>query len=124
MSLDPPMVLLPGLVALLAGFIDAVAGGGGMLVMPALLSTGMPPHLVLGTNKLVGTFGTCNASLAFIRKDLFKPAWWRAAAPGTLMLGAFIGANSAIRCGGPFIRIMLIGVVLLMVGRLVVLELC
>ncbi len=37
-------------VALIAGFIDAIAGGGGLLTVPALLATGMPPALVLGTN--------------------------------------------------------------------------
>ena len=55
-SLDLPTLLLLGFAALLAGFIDAIAGGGGMLVMPALLSTGMPPHLVVGTKTLKVTY--------------------------------------------------------------------
>ena len=55
LTLDFTTILLLGGAALLAGFIDAIAGGGGMLVMPALLSTGMPPHLVIGTNKLIGS---------------------------------------------------------------------
>jgi uncharacterized membrane protein YfcA len=90
-SLAPPTLLLLGFAALLAGFIDAIAGGGGMLVMPALLSTGMPPHLVVGTNKLVGTFGTFSASLTFIRKGLFQPALWWAMSFGT-SVGALLGA--------------------------------
>lgn len=90
-ALDPGTLLLLGSAALLAGFIDAIAGGGGMLVMPALLGTGMPPHLVIGTNKLVGTFGTFSASLAFIRKGLFQPARWGAMSFGTFA-GALIGA--------------------------------
>ena len=40
------------LVAFIAGFIDAIAGGGGLLTIPALLTAGLPPHLALGTNKL------------------------------------------------------------------------
>lgn len=91
LALDPATLLLLGVVALLAGFIDAIAGGGGMLVMPALLGIGMPPHLVVGTNKLVGTFGTFGASLTFIRKGLFKPAPWWAMSFGTLV-GALSGA--------------------------------
>ena len=91
LTLDFTTILLLGGAALLAGFIDAIAGGGGMLVMPALLSTGMSPHLVIGTNKLIGTFGTFSASLTFIRKGLFKPALWWAMSFGTLV-GAFIGA--------------------------------
>jgi hypothetical protein len=88
---DPTTLALLGVAALLAGFIDAIAGGGGMLVMPALLSTGMPPHLVVGTNKLVGTFGTLSASLTFIRKGLFRPEPWWAMSVGTFA-GALIGA--------------------------------
>lgn len=89
--MDLTTILLLGIVALLGGFIDAIAGGGGMLVMPALLSIGMPPHLVVGTNKLVGTFGTFSASLTFIRKGLFQPALWWAMSFGTLV-GALFGA--------------------------------
>ena len=91
LTLDFTTLLLLGGEALLAGFLDAIAGGGGMLVMPALLSTGMPPHLVIGTNKLIGTFGTFSASLTFIRKGLFKPALWWAMSFGTF-IGALIGA--------------------------------
>ncbi len=90
-ALDFTTVLLLGGAALLAGFIDAIAGGGGMLVMPALLSTGMPPHLVVGTNKLVGTFGTLTASVTFIRKGLFQPTLWWAMSFGTFV-GALVGA--------------------------------
>ena len=89
--MDITTILLLGIVALLGGFIDAIAGGGGMLVMPALLSIGMPPHLVVGTNKLVGTFGTFSASVTFIRKGLFQPALWWAMSFGTLV-GALFGA--------------------------------
>ncbi|MGB5064890.1 MAG: TSUP family transporter [Candidatus Competibacter sp.] len=89
--MEPTTILLLGIVALLGGFIDAIAGGGGMLVMPALLSIGMPPHLVVGTNKLVGTFGTFSASLTFIRKGLFQPALWWAMSFGTFV-GALLGA--------------------------------
>lgn len=91
LSLDLTTILLLGGVALLAGFIDAIAGGGGMLVMPALLGIGMPPHLVIGTNKLVGTFGTFSASLTFIRKGLFQPTLWWAMSFGT-GVGAGLGA--------------------------------
>ncbi len=91
LTLDFTTILLLGGAALLAGFIDAIAGGGGMLIMPALLSTGMPPHLVVGTNKLIGTFGTFSASLTFIRKGLFKPRLWWAMSFG-VFVGALVGA--------------------------------
>lgn len=64
-------------VGFVAGFIDAIAGGGGMLTVPTLLTAGLPPHMALGTNKLASTFGTCTASVTFYRKKLFDPVFWR-----------------------------------------------
>lgn len=55
-------------VALVAGFIDAIAGGGGLITIPALLMTGISPALALGTNKLQACGGSFSASLYFIRK--------------------------------------------------------
>ncbi|MBW8190914.1 TSUP family transporter [Neiella marina] len=82
------------LAALLAGFIDAIAGGGGLLTIPALLFTGMPPHLALGTNKLAATFGSCTASITFYRKRLFFPQRWRWAMVCTA-IGAMLGTIAA-----------------------------
>lgn len=72
------------LAGLAGGAVDAVAGGGGLIVLPAILATGLPPHLALGTNKLAGTFGTLSASVAYVRRGLFRPARWRAVALATL----------------------------------------
>jgi uncharacterized membrane protein YfcA len=58
------------LVAILAGTIDTIAGGGGLITIPALLSVGIPPLATLSTNKLQSVFGTFTASLYFIRKKL------------------------------------------------------
>jgi len=55
---------------LFAGFVDAIAGGGGIISLPALLATGMPPHLALGTNKLQGSFGSMTAAVNYARKGL------------------------------------------------------
>jgi uncharacterized membrane protein YfcA len=52
---------------LCAGFIDAVAGGGGMISVPALLWAGLPPHLALGTNKLQSSVGTLIAVWHYLR---------------------------------------------------------
>ena len=53
---------------IIAGFIDAIAGGGGIITIPVLLASGIPPHIALATNKLQGTFGSGMASWNFIRK--------------------------------------------------------
>lgn len=64
----PEILGLLFLVALVAGCIDAIAGGGGLLTVPVLLSVGMPPAQTLATNKLQGSFGSFAASLTFIRR--------------------------------------------------------
>ncbi|MDD3445514.1 MAG: TSUP family transporter [Zavarzinia sp.] len=64
----PEVLLLLFLVALVAGCIDAIAGGGGLLTVPALLAAGLPPAATLATNKLQGSFGTLVASITFIRR--------------------------------------------------------
>ncbi len=63
--LEPTTMVVLALVAFLAGFIDAVAGGGGMLTVPALLSLGLPPHVALGTNKLAATFASSTAAFTY-----------------------------------------------------------
>lgn len=60
-------------VGFLAGFIDSVAGGGGLLTTPALLVVNLPPHIVLGTNKFQSMFGTASALINFIKKR--KVVW-------------------------------------------------
>ena len=49
------------IMGFLAGFVDAVAGGGGLISLPALTFTGMPISMVLGTNKLQSSIGTSMA---------------------------------------------------------------
>lgn len=51
--------------ALFGGFVDSIAGGGGIITLPALLSVGLPPHLALGTNKLQASFGSLTATLNY-----------------------------------------------------------
>lgn len=53
--------------AMLAGCIDAIAGGGGLIALPAMLMCGVPPVAAIATNKLGGVGGTLSASLHFIK---------------------------------------------------------
>ncbi|PSU48542.1 hypothetical protein C9J12_10835 [Photobacterium frigidiphilum] len=79
------------LVAGLAGFIDAIAGGGGMITVPALLAVGVPPAQALATNKLQGSFGSFSASLYFVRNGFVSLKEMRNAIVFTF-IGSAIGA--------------------------------
>jgi uncharacterized membrane protein YfcA len=61
-------VTLAAATALLAGLVDAIAGGGGLLTLPALLALGLPPHAALGTNKGQAVFGAVASFWTFWRK--------------------------------------------------------
>jgi hypothetical protein len=66
------LALLIG-VAVLAGLVDSIAGGGGLLALPALLWAGVPPLQALATNKLQGSFGTATASINYVRRGEIHP---------------------------------------------------
>jgi uncharacterized membrane protein YfcA len=90
LGLTPTHLLLAG-VALAAGFIDAVAGGGGMLTVPSLMLALPDPRIVLGTNKGQSVWGTAAATLAFARAGKLD----RRRAPVTFVTaasGSFVGA--------------------------------
>lgn len=70
MELGYDIYLILFFVAFIAGLVDTIAGGGGLLTIPALLYTGIPPAVALATNKLQGTFGSFTASLYFIKKKM------------------------------------------------------
>ena len=62
------VLALLALVGTVAGFVDTLAGGGGMLTIPALLLAGLPPDAALATNKLQGSFGTLSATWYFVKR--------------------------------------------------------
>lgn len=64
------MYALLVLCSFLAGLVDAIAGGGGLLTVPALLAAGLPPASALATNKLQSSFGSFSASYYFVSRKL------------------------------------------------------
>ncbi len=77
----------PGLfgAALVAGFVDSIAGGGGLITIPVLLSAGLPPAEALGTNKLQASFGSGSAMAHFAGAGLVD---WRQVREGMLLTAA------------------------------------
>jgi uncharacterized membrane protein YfcA len=77
--------------AVLTGFIDAIAGGGGLIMMPALLFAGLSPLDALGTNKLQSAFGTSMALRNYARSGLVE---WRRNRLSVLLV--FLGALAGV----------------------------
>jgi uncharacterized membrane protein YfcA len=88
-------LLLLGVLALFAGFVDAIVGGGGLIQLPALFGVypGAAPALLLGTNKMAGIAGTAVAATRYLRRVRLP---WRVLGPA--MAGAlafsFLGARA------------------------------
>lgn len=89
--------------AFLSGFVDSIAGGGGTIAIPALLTAGIPPHLAIATNKLQSSFGVVTAVTNFKRKGLFE---FKDLTYGILftILGAIIGATSIHFISASFLK--------------------
>lgn len=87
MDLTWQTLIILSLVAGIAGFVDAMAGGGGLLTIPAMLMANIPPLLTLGTNKLQATAGSFSASMTMMRHGKIHPKQiWQA------IIMAFVGA--------------------------------
>lgn len=99
--------------AFAAGFIDAIAGGGGLITVPTLLAMGMPVHLALGTNKLQASLGCLSAALRFGLSGLIN---FKEIATGILFtfIGSFIGTKVILYLDAGFlsyiIPVMLLGI--------------
>ncbi len=73
MEIDLLTLFLLFLAGGFAGFVDAIAGGGGIIALPALLAAGVPPHQALATNKLQGSFGSLTAAANYAHKGMLHP---------------------------------------------------
>ncbi len=92
MTLTPKMFLIVCPMLFLAGLVDAIGGGGGLISLPAYLLAGLPVHQTIATNKLSSTCGTTLATIRFIKEGLVN---WKIAIPTILfaMIGSSLGAN-------------------------------
>ena len=70
MTLTPQMFLIVCPLLFLAGLVDAIGGGGGLISPPAYLLAGLPVHRAIATNKLSSACGTALATFRFIREGL------------------------------------------------------
>lgn len=91
----------------IAGLIDAIAGGGGLITLPAYLLTGLPPHNAIATNKLSSAMGTTVAFGKYAREGYIK---WKIAVICILfsIAGSTAGANIALRLSDSAFKIIML----------------
>ena len=115
---EPTTLAILTATAVVTGFIDSIAGGGGLIMMPALLFAGLPPLQALGTNKLQSMFGTGIALGNYARAGLVD---WRRSLPtiGLVFGGAALGCLTVQRVSAHLLQL-LIPILLLAVAIYVI----
>jgi len=98
-------IVLPAVF--LAGLVDSIAGGGGLLSVPAYLAAGLPPHFALGNNKFSSCFGTLFATLRYHQHGMIDV---RVALLSALFAlgGSFLGASAVLLLRPGFLRWLLV----------------
>lgn len=98
-------IILPAVF--FAGVVDSMAGGGGLISVPAYMAAGLPPHFVLGNNKFSSAFGTLFATLRYHQERLIDLPVALASA-GCALAGSFLGARAVMLVDPGFLRYVLI----------------
>lgn len=119
MALGVRTVLIVAVGVFLASFVDGIAGGGGLISVPAYLLAGLPPHLALGTNKLSAGIGTAVSVGRFIRSGYVD---WPLAIPSAILAvaGAHLGTRLQLAVDERYLKWLLLAV--LPLAALVVLR--
>lgn len=92
MELTLEMFLIVCPLVFLGAFVDSIAGGGGLITLPAYLLAGLPPHFAIGTNKLSSAVGTTVSTVRFCKNKFVD---WGIAIPSIVLalIGSALGAN-------------------------------
>lgn len=106
------LILCPA--GFLAALVDSIAGGGGLISVPAYLMAGVPPHLTLGTNKFSSTAASFTSSLKFARSGKVSSELLKFLAPLTLV-GAVLGVTSVLKIDQSFLSTLVL-ILILCVG--------
>lgn len=100
-------LLVVFMLVFLAGYVDAIAGGGGLISLPAYLIAGVPTHAAIATNKLSSSMGTAVATFHYAKSGFIN---LRLALPSIAFafLGSFLGSNLLLLVDDWFLRVFLL----------------
>ncbi|MDO5427146.1 MAG: TSUP family transporter [Coriobacteriia bacterium] len=91
----------------LGGFVDSIAGGGGLITLPAFLAVGLPSHIAIGTNKIQSTLGTLVSTIRYFRQGYVDLKIGIACAVMAI-IGSAIGSNLVLIVDDWTLKIVLI----------------
>lgn len=97
------MLLLLVLAGFLASFIDSVVGGGGLIMVPAFMLAGLPPVIVLGTNKVAAVMGSFTSAMSFLRSGKADLELLKILFPMSL-IGSIFGVYTVQMLSSEFLR--------------------
>ncbi len=102
MTIGFEMLLIAFAVAVLAGWVDTISGGGGLITLPTLILLGVPPAAALATNKLQGSSGTLCASWHFVKNGTMRirPVLFVLL---TIFVGATLGTALVLKIGNAYL---------------------
>lgn len=101
-----PFIILCPLV-FLAGLVDAIGGGGGLISLPAYLLAGVPPHVAIGSNKLSSAIGTGISTARFLKNGYVKLKLASVSAIFALV-GSAIGAKISLLVSENILKVLMI----------------
>lgn len=106
-EISTAQIIVMFFLCLLAGFIDSIAGGGGLISLTSYYAIGLPPIYALGNNKFSSTFGTFVAMVNYSRK---RNVIWSVAIPAAILalIGSRLGAQIALVYAGRVFRYVLL----------------
>lgn len=107
LTITPTMVITVIVGVFLGSFMDAIAGGGGIITMPTYMLAGLPMHMALGTNKLSASIGSIASAGKFIRSGYVQ---WNLAIPGicAALFGSSIGTRLQLMVDAVYLQYMLL----------------
>ena len=107
MVLTVKMALIVAVGVFLASFMDAIAGGGGIISVPTYLLAGVPMHMALGTNKVSSGIGTAVSTARFIKNGYID---WKLGVPSVALalVGSFVGTSIQLMIDGVYLQYLLL----------------
>jgi uncharacterized protein len=100
-------IIILSVIGFIAALVDSIAGGGGIISIPAFLTLGIPPHFTLGTNKFAASFGSFTSTLTFLKSKIIYMPLIKYLIPFSF-LGAALGVNIVLNIEQKYLKIIVL----------------